>query len=141
MSASETFEIIVFCDSGSERHGDKRPTPVVQGFSWSSFNADDYSMGWTDYNRSRRLIREQAHVDAARKLVGDDPWNTDRHLGESVDVRESWTLRCSKCAEAVSVRGERLYPILTALREHGLSRIGLRSLSRRLGSPAPGVSS
>lgn len=120
-------EIIVFCDSGSPKHGKKHPHPVVQGFYYHGGDRpDDLGLGWTDKNRSKRLISERAHVEAAQALYGNE-----RSKGDAPQAgphRESWNLRCLKCGYRVPIRHEKLYPALTKMREMGIQRIGLSAI-------------
>lgn len=121
-------EIIVFCDSSSSKHGKKHPNPVVQGFYYREGEEDQLGLGWTDSNRSKRLIKSKAHVDAAQSLVGDQ--RPVRGLEFEGEHRESWNLRCLKCGFRVPIRHEKLYAALNKLRELGISRIGLTSIEK-----------
>lgn len=123
-------EILVFCDSGSTRHGAKHQTPAVQGFVYSESRSDQLGMGWTDHNRSKRLTETQAHVGAARALVGNERLSREKHRG--MMHRESWTLECKKCETQVRIRSEKLYPALTRMRELGIARIGLLEIQKGL---------
>lgn len=116
-------EIIVFCDSGSSKHGKKHPNPVVQGFYYREGRAGDLGLGWTDSNRSKRLVKNKAHVEAAQSLIGDQ--RPARGLRLEGERRESWNLRCLKCGYRVPIRHEKLYPALSKLRELEIKRIGL----------------
>lgn len=118
-----TNEILVFCDSGSDKHGVKHQTPAVQGFVFRSGMADQMGQGWTDVNRSKRLQKVQAHLDAASALVGNERFSREKHRGQT--HRESWKLECKKCGDNVLVRHEKLYPALSKMRELGISSIGL----------------
>lgn len=121
-------EIIVFCDSGSPKHGKKHPNPVVQGFYFREGEEDELGLGWSDINRSKRLIKNKAHVDAAQSLIGDQlPVRGIQFEGER---RESWNLRCLKCGYRVPIRHEKLYPALSKLREMGIGRISLSSIEK-----------
>ncbi|WP_334123023.1 hypothetical protein [Glutamicibacter sp.] len=119
-------EIVIFCDSGSEKHGKKHPNPVVQGFHFREGEEDELGLGWTDINRSKRLIKNKAHIDAAQSLVGDN--KPVRGIEFDGEHRESWNLRCLKCGFRVPIRHEKLYPALTKLRELGIQRISLRAI-------------
>lgn len=123
-------EVLVFCDSGSRKHGAKHQTPTVQGFTYSGSRSDDLGQGWTDNNRSKRLITAQAHVDAAKPLVGNERFDLEKHHGQT--HRESWTLKCKKCETAVNVRSEKLYSALSRMREMGIARIGLIAMREGL---------
>lgn len=124
-------EVLVFCDSGSNKHGVKHPTPAVQGFTYrGDSHRDELGMGWTDTNRSKRLITARAHLDAAQALVANERFNRDEHWG--MERRESWALECKKCGAMVRVRSEKLYPALTRLLEIGISRIGISEIQRGL---------
>ncbi|MFJ2146594.1 hypothetical protein ACIOJF_15035 [Glutamicibacter sp. NPDC087831] len=116
-------EIIVFCDSGSTKHGARRPNPVVQGFYYRDGRESELGLGWTDSNRSKRLKREQAHHDAAQALYGNERFSREKQ--QSGERRESWNLRCLKCGFRVPVRHEKLYPALSKMRELGIQTIGL----------------
>lgn len=119
-------EIIVFCDSGSDKHGAKHPTPVVQGFYFREGQKGDLGLGWTDINRSKRLKENQAHVDAAQALIGNE--RPSRAKDQGGEHRESWNLRCLKCGSRVVIRHEKLYPALSKMREIGIPRIGLSAI-------------
>lgn len=125
-----TNEVLVICDSESKLHGAKHPTPAVQGFAYSESRSDDLGQGWTDYNRSKRLIKTQAHIDAARPMVGNERFDRSKHKG--MTHRESWTLECKKCGTKVNIRSEKLYSALTRMRLLGLDRIGLLEIQQGL---------
>jgi hypothetical protein len=64
--------------------------------------------------------------------------NTDTYLDPSaplrgrVDVRDRYPLRCGECGRAVTVKADRLGPVLDVLAAHGVPSITLRGLAGRL---------
>lgn len=118
-------EFIVFCDNVSDKHGKKHPNPVVQGFVYSEDRQDQLGQGWTDSNTSKRLRQNQAHLEAAQALIGNEKFSHRNAEHRGKQHRESWTLTCHKCGYSVPVVHQKLYPALTRMRAMGIDRIGL----------------
>lgn len=127
-------EIIVFCDSGSAKHGAKRPTPVVQGFVFQESNKDELGLGWGTITRSKSATHGVDPYASSRTLYGNERATSSNDYGRSLegDLRESWELTCKKCAFRVVIRSEKLYPALTRMRELGKQTIGLSAFRNGL---------
>lgn len=123
--------MLIYCDSGSPRHGKRHPRPAVQGFWFDEHSRDGLTCGWIDQNRSRRLVAEAAHVDALVRLIGDE---LPREATADGPERWSGDLECKKCGEKVDVRGERLFPALTRLADMGRDRISIQDIRRGIGA-------
>ena len=118
----------VICDSGSDKHGKKHPTPAVMEFTYWDSRKNDLGMGWTDnIRRRRRLVGEGAHEDVARALVGNERYDADKHQGQR--HRESYSFECSKCGASADIRHEKMYSAFSKLRELGFDRVSLSTLN------------
>ena len=127
-------EFIIYCDNPSDKHGKKHPHPVVQGFVYREGREDDLGQGWTDRNTSKRLRQDQAHLNAAQALIGNEKFSHRNKEHRGKQHRESWTLECRKCGYSVAVVHQKLYPALSRMRALGIDRIGLAQLQEGLRS-------